>query len=628
MKYRDRSFSELKKAVARNNRSFNKKLLKKAYDFASEVHKNKKRLSGKPFITHSLNTAYLLAEQKVELETVCAGLLHDVLDENRELEPELRKQFGKEVSGLVAELKKLNEIEKKNIGIVSGNELSRILLAVSEDVRTVLVNLAASLENMRNMEQVPIKKTRKLAKAYLDVYVPMAHKLGLYEIEWLLTDLSFKALNPKAYDKIKKSIKEKRTERERKIKKIIKDLKKILEKNKIDAGIEGRPKSFASIYKKIKKSNKKMKEINDLLGIRIICENVVDCYRALGLIHHRFDSTGHFDDYISHPKPNKYQSLHTAVQINGSVVEVQIRTWEMHRNAEEGVASHWHYKKFAKDRYFDKKLTWAKQLLEWQRKFQNSEKLLKSMRIDFGKKEIFVFTPKKMLVVLPESSVPLDFAYSVHTEIGHKYEKAIVNKKGVPIDHRLENGDTVEILTSNKTNTKSQWLGIVKSPKAKTKIRRKLGLRLSGIKKKEKDKKGIKTTQDKNVRLAECCNPLPGDQITGYKTTKRKIVVHRKNCEETKKLNLKNKIEIGWGNKKNQYFTKLRVNAFDRPGLLTDLLNNIAKNKAAIISTEARVSKNNAAVCTFNLEISNSQQLEKILEKLRKTDSVNEVLRI
>ena len=393
-----------------------------------------------------------------------------------------------------------------------------------------------------------------------------------------------------------------------------------------DTTIEGRAKHFYAIYRKMSEQKKSFDEIYDLLGIRIICDSIKECYEVLGVVHSNYNVVSNkFTDYIANPKKNGYRSIHTVVEWHNMPLEVQIRTWDMHYENEAGFAAHWQYKHYAEDKYFDKKLTWAKQLVEWQRKTKAGRELIHSLKIDFGRNSIFVFTPKRQVIVLPERSTPVDFAFAVHSDLGYKCSKAKVNGKIVSLNHELENTDTVEIIPAKREQVKGQWLGFAKSAKALTKIRQRLGIK-TGKPAKEK-KQRFATTSDKAVRIAKCCNPLPGDEIVGFRTTKRKITIHRKECRNMQGLKRERRMPVGWGLSKKGYDARIKVHARDSPMLLPTILHVFDEAKVVINSTNAKANPNKTLTCTFNHRINNLDQLGNVIKKVERLPTVFRVER-
>jgi len=620
MEYKEIGLEDLILEINSYNPKTDSKSIKDAFELAVKKLGNKEK---EKFKKHLLSTAFVLAELKMDKDTIISALLHHALREGGITKEEIIDRFGKTVGEVVEEYMKITEIEKKNREKIDNKKLGKIILAAAKDIRTVIIKLAAQLSALRNQGVYLLDET-KTAKTVNEIYIPIAHKLGLDKIEWELQDLSFKNLNPVEYQKIKQLVGKKRMERQKETDDALKEIERILKEEKINATVYGRPKSFFGIYKKLKR--KPFNEIYDLIGIRIICEGVADCYKALSAIHSKYKHIPEkFHDYILKPKENNYKSIHTVIWRKSQPIEIQIRTWEMHEEAEGGLAAHWAYKEFKKDKDFDRKLSWARQLVEWENTAKNANRFFDSIKIDLGTEKIFVFTPKKEVIVLPEKSTPVDFAFAVHTDLGHRIQKAKVNGKIVPLNYLLESGDTVEIITGTVIQTKRQWLNFVKMEKAITKIKQKLGIRLAP-KKKKKEVVGKKTS-DKAVRIAQCCKPVPGDEIVGYRTTKRKITVHRKDCKNVENLDKGRRTDVAW-DVKGDYSVQIRVEAMDRPMLLRDVLEAMASTKSTIKSTNARVDKLNRVTCLFDVEIKNLEQLNEIIKRIKKIRTVQTVERI
>ncbi len=465
----------LLRRIEQYNPNANMKQIIKAYNFAEAAHEGQFRNSGEKFIIHPYNVAIILTELNMDTDTIVAGLLHDVLEDTDVTYDTLVQEFGQEVADLVEGVTKLRKLQYKTKQENQAENLRKMVLAMAKDIRVIIIKLADRLHNMRTLEYMSEEKKKEKAVETLEIYAPLAHRLGISKIKWELEDLSLRYLDPEGYYDLVDKISKRRKEREAYIQKIIKELDEKLEEMNISRDISGRPKSFYSIYKKMVYQNKSFEQIFDLMAIRVIVDTVKDCYGVLGIVHTMWKPIpGRFKDYIAMPKPNMYQSLHTTViGPEGEIFEVQIRTWDMHRTAEYGIAAHWKYKEGkVKTDNFDEKLTWLRQLLEWQKDLKDPTEFMETLKIDLFTDEVFVFTPKGDVINLPNGSTPIDFAYKVHTAVGNNCVGAKVDGRIVPLDYKLKNGNIVEILTSStSTGPSRDWLKIVKSSQAKNKIR-------------------------------------------------------------------------------------------------------------------------------------------------------------
>ena len=462
-----------------------------AYDFAESAHNGQMRLSGEPFIIHPLQTALLLADLKLDANTLAAALLHDVVEDNEDIEvADVEKKFGPEVARLVDGVTKLTNAElvtpgsatTPQAGHAQAETIRKMLMAMAVDIRVVLIKLADRLHNMQTIQHLPPEKRNEKAQETLDIYAPLAHRLGIWEIKWQLEDLAFQQLNPESYKSISTMLNTKRTEREDYVWKVQGILQGELETAGIRAEVTGRPKHIYSIHKKTLKyaeMTKSMDDIYDLFALRVLVDDLAGCYAALGVVHNKWRPLpGQFDDYIANPKDNLYQSIHTTVLCeDGNSVEVQIRTHDMHNVSEYGVAAHWLYKEGrAKDAQFDQKMTWLRQLLEWQRDVAEAEEFVESFKTDIFQNQVFVYTPAGDLKELPAGSTPLDFAFRIHSDLIFRCIGAKVNGKLVPLTYKLQNGDTVQVLTSNTVRSPSlDWLnqeaGYIRTASARARVR-------------------------------------------------------------------------------------------------------------------------------------------------------------
>jgi GTP diphosphokinase / guanosine-3',5'-bis(diphosphate) 3'-diphosphatase len=479
-------------------------LVQRAYNLASEAHRGQKRISGEPYINHCVAVAQILAELRVPPEVVAAGLLHDVVEDTEVTLDQIDRDFGREVAMLVDGVTKLtnlprvsrddqhaesklgdNGIDDEVAAPVLGRRpdmasetLRKTFLAMGDDVRVVLIKLADRLHNMRTLGHMPEQKRKRISQQTLDIFAPLANRLGIWQIKWELEDLAFRYVNPARYKEIAEQLAERRPDREQQIEAIVESLRKLFEENGLHVEITGRPKHIYSIYRKMREKGKAFELVRDVRAVRLIVPDVGGCYTTLGLIHtHWRPIPGEFDDYIAAPKDNFYQSLHTAViWDDGKPLEVQIRTPEMHQSAEYGIAAHWRYKEGTRrDKSYEERINWLRNMMEWRTDVHDATEFVESMRSDVFKDRVYVFTPRGDIIDMPAGSTPLDFAYHVHTDIGHRCRGARVNGKLVPLHYELHTGDQVEILTAKRGGPSRDWLnsnlGLVRTQRAKSKIR-------------------------------------------------------------------------------------------------------------------------------------------------------------
>lgn len=718
-------YGKLISRIKEYNPQCNFEEIEKAYNFAKSKHAGQTRVSGEPYIVHPLEVANILANIELDSTSIIAGLLHDIIEDTDCTLEQIQNEFGSEIALIVDGVTKLEKIPYTTKEEQQVENLRKMFLSMAKDIRVILIKLVDRIHNMRTLKYKTPEKQLEKARETLEIYAPLAHRLGMYKIKWELEDLSLRYIDPKGYYELVEKISKKRKEREAFIDDIIKTLKEKLEELKIEAAIEGRPKHFYSIYRKMKEQNKTIDQIYDLFAVRIIVNSIQDCYSALGLVHELYKPMpGRFKDYIGIPKPNMYQSLHTTLLgQEGIPFEIQIRTWEMHRTAEYGIAAHWKYKegKGQKDD-LDSKLVWLRQLLEWQKEMRDAKEFMETLKIDLFTDEVFIFTPKGDVISLPVKSTPIDFAYNIHSAIGNKMLGAKVNGKMVSLDYTLNNGDIVEILTSSNVHGPSlDWLKIVKSTQAKNKILqwfkkekreeniskgkdaiekelKRFGIILSQLPKgewlesvmkrygynsvddclasvgyggitalkvatkiaeefKKVDKSSApaeiivpetetKTARKKDkvpesgivvkgienclVRLSKCCNPLPGDEIMGYITRGRGVSVHRTDCTNIKEFESEKDriVEVNWYVMPNvSYNANLQIQAFDRNGLFVEISNTVTEAKATLRAINARTTKNKTAVMNLTIEIHDTEQLEKIIKKIKRVEGVYEVTR-
>ena len=456
------------------NPNVDEAFIRKGFEFAEEKHRGQKRNSGEDYIIHPYHVALILAEMNMDPATIVAGLLHDVVEDTDVTYEDVKELFGEEIANLVDGVTKLKKLSYQTKQEKQAENIRKMVLAMAKDIRVIIVKLADRLHNLRTLEYMNEAKKKEKALETIEIYAPLADRLGMSRIKWELEDLSLRYLDPDNYYKLVDMVNKRRTERMDFINRMIDRLQTALIDVNIKADIHGRPKNFYSIYKKMHFKGRAFDEIYDLSAIRVLVESINDCYAVLGVVHTLFKPIpGRFKDYIAMPKPNKYQSLHTTVMDDqGETFEVQIRTYDMHRTAEYGIAAHWKYKEGVnKTTSFDENLTWLRQLLEWQKDVNDPNDFMETLKIDFLADEVYVFTPNGDVINLPEGSTPIDFAYRVHTGVGNTCQGAKINGRIVPLHYHLKNGDIVEIITGSNAEPSLDWLNIVKSSQAKSKIR-------------------------------------------------------------------------------------------------------------------------------------------------------------
>lgn len=703
-------------------------LIQKAYDFAAQAHEGQTRKSGDAYILHPLAVAEILVNMQMDVTSIIAALLHDVVEDTSVTLETLREQFGDACAMLVDGVTKLDKIKFKSKEEHQNENYRKMFVAMAQDIRVILIKLADRLHNMRTLKFQSEENQRRISDETLEIYCPIAHRLGISAIKWEMEDIALRYLNPQQYYRIVNLMQQKRADREQFIENVIHNINEKLEENSIEGDISGRPKHIYSTYRKMTTQNKQFNEIYDLLAIRVIVNDIRDCYAALGIIHTLWKPMpGRFKDYIAMPKPNMYQSLHTTViGPNGEPLEVQIRTWEMHKTSEFGIAAHWAYKEgiIVPSGSFEDKMSWFREILELQNEAQDASEFMESLKMDFFSDLVYVFTPKGEVIELPAGSVPLDFAYRIHTEVGNRTIGAKVNSRIVPLDHRLKTGDIVEILTSKHSYGPSQdWVKIAQSSHAKSKIRqwfkkekreeniekgrdavereiKRLGIEPSevmtddnimrvakkfnfqdsedlfsavgfggitasqictrlteNIRKSQLADKAIqldstpkevvqppqkvsrsthgvriKGVDNLLVRFARCCNPVPGDPITGFITRGRGISVHRKDCnniihegrEDAERL-----IEVEWEKEvESNYSVQIEITGHDRRGLLNEVLQVVSESKTVISAVTGKSDRNKVALIHMTILIQNTDHLQFVVEKIKQVRDVYSVLRI
>ena len=697
--------------------------IRKAYELADEAHKEQKRVNGDPYILHPLAVAEILADMEIDTTTITASLLHDVVEDTEYMLEDIERIFGKEVAFLVDGVTKLNRLDYRTKEDRQVNSMRKMFLAMAKDIRVVVIKLADRLHNMRTLKYMRSEKQKRIAQETLEIYAPLAHRLGIFNIKWELEDLSFRYMEPDKYYDLVDQMKEKRKVREEIVNEAIDVLKKTLTESSISFEINGRPKHFYSIYKKMKKDNRDLSQIYDLYAIRVIVDTVQDCYGVLGIVHSLWKPLPYrFKDYIAMPKPNNYQSLHTTViGTRGQPVEIQIRTWDMHHIAEYGVAAHWRYKEgraSQKATGFDEKMGWLRNLLEWQ-DTSNPQEFVNALKLDAFSDEVFVFTPRGDVIDLPQGAIPIDFAYRIHTDVGHRCVGAKVNGKIVPLDYALKNGDIVEVITSKTGKPSLDWLKIVGSSESRSKIRnwfkkenreeniekgsaalekecKRLGhdwklvshsgriakvakqmnagteddllaavgyggfavntvlikllelhKELDRVDDEQNEKSLIEKLKPRKasghnhsgvlvkgesgllVRLSKCCSPVPGDPIIGFVTRGRGVSVHRADCPNVRlDEDVDRLIDVEWDYGMSESFeVNMEISAYDRTGMIADIMAALAEMKISITSINAKVSETKSVTIHLGISIKDLAQFEFVATKIRRLKDVYKVQR-
>ncbi|MBR9690740.1 bifunctional (p)ppGpp synthetase/guanosine-3',5'-bis(diphosphate) 3'-pyrophosphohydrolase [Candidatus Woesearchaeota archaeon] len=618
-----------------NDQARDYKLIKKAYDFAKKAHADQKRASGAAFVFHSLSVALILAQKRMDHETICAALLHDVVEDTKITIESLRKEFEEDIVNIVEGVTKVEKVRFTSADDYNAENLRKVLLATSKDARVMILKLADRLDNMKSLDSFREDKKKRIAEETLNIYAPIAHKLGMWGIKGDLEDLAMKYLMPKTYNKLTDEIHEKRDEREKRAKEIMKEIGEKIERMNMAVKISGRAKYFFSIYKKMMEKKKSLEEINDLVALRIIAKTIPDCYTILEIIKGLYTPLPeNFDDYIRNPKKNGYQSIHIDVKTeDNKILEIQIRTMEMHHQAEEGVAAHWRYKQTERDKKFDQKIGWLKQILEWKQE-SSAKEFVEDLKIDLFQDEVVVLTPKSDPLILPEDSTPIDFAYAVHTNIGNLCSKAEVNGKIVPLDYKLKSGDVCRIITQKNARPNRSWLNFVKTSKARSKIRSLLGIIM------DKDPKAIRTMSEldkidtnlvkyldydgkRNVKLSKCCHPQLQDSIIGFITKEGVLTVHKKDCPNVHSFDQNKAIPMKW-KQEDKTIKTLIISVQDRIGLIHDLLNAAVGTDNQILSINIKTVKLNLLI-TLKIKSEDGTKLQKFVESVSKISNINSV---
>ena len=706
------SFRHVRDSLARHYPQADLTALHDAFEFAQLAHRDQTRETGEPYVTHPLAAAQILADIGIDPVAVMAALLHDIPEDTDFTLNDLEERFGPEVAQLVDGVTKLSKFSTHSHEEQQAENIRKMFLAMADDIRVVLIKLADRLHNMRTLYALPSDKQARIARQTLEIYAPLAERLGIWSVKWELEDLAFKTLEPAAYRELARMLDTRRKSRESFIHRAIEELRPALARAGIEAELSGRPKHLYSIRKKMQRKGAEIGEIYDVYAIRVLVDEIKDCYAALGVVHSLWHPIpNQFDDYIAVPKPNLYQSLHTAViSIEGQPLEIQIRTHAMHQVSEVGIAAHWRYKEGSRaDREYDAKLAWLRQVMDWQRDVSDATEFVEGVKLDVFQDQVFVFTPKGEVKDLPAGATPLDFAYRIHTDIGHRCIGAKINNRLVPLDYRLKNGDIVEIVTTKGEHGPSRdWMNLVRTSHAREKIRQwfkrqerdenishgreslerelrrlartslgavgqdrileiarayrfdnlddfyaavgygaigapqvvsRLGVvddaqlalpptapptspsRQGGVR--------VKGVGDLLVRFGKCCHPIPGDPIIGFITRGKGVTVHLKNCQtvlgerETARL-----IDVEWeGQVQQTYPISVRIEAYDRTGLVADITQVVAENKVNIMSANVSVTPDRTATVRATLEVASVAQLARVMSRLEQLKDVISVQR-
>ena len=704
--------------------------IRKACVLAQTAHAGQTRASGEPYFHHVLSVANILAGLRLDFETIAAAILHDVLEDTPVTIEELETEFGDTVAKLVDGVTKMGQIQeyrgqskRSRKERAQAESLRKMFLAMVDDVRVVLIKLADRTHNMRTLHHLREEKRKRIARETMEIFAPLANRLGIWQIKWELEDLAFRYMEPELYKQIARMVDERRINREAYVEKVARQLQKELNNLGIEAEVVGRPKHIYSIYRKMKRKQVDFDQIYDVRAVRVLVDDVAGCYAALGIVHTLWRPIpGEFDDYIAAPKDNLYRSLHTAVVgPDGKTIEVQIRTYRMHQDAELGVAAHWRYKEGSKtDASFDRKIQWLRSLMEWKEDVVDAAEFVDQVKAEVFQDRVHVLTPQGDVVDLPYGSTPVDFAYYIHTEVGHRCRGAKVNGKIVPLNYQLKNGEQVEVLIAKRGGPSRDWLnpalGYMHTGRARSKVRhwfkyqnyeenvsqgrtilerelRRLGLSevnyeklahhfnfpkvddflaalgrgdiahpqmITGIndvieraESEENDEwqlpefsvsppavsgssTGVQVqgVGDLLTNLAQCCRPVPGDtEIVGYITRGRGVTIHRRDCANVLRLMERSPerlIAVDWGGAGNvtTYPVDVYIEAFDRPGLLHDIAGIVANQKINMSAVNTvTVRSENLARVTATLEVTDIDQLSRVLAMIEQLPNITEVRR-
>jgi GTP pyrophosphokinase len=704
---------DIEEEVLRHHPEADISLIKKAYIFSARAHEGQTRLSGEPYLSHPLEVAYILAQMGLGPVTVTCGLLHDTVEDTDTSLDELDEYFGEEVTDIVNGITKIGQLSFGDHLTQQAEYLRKMVLSMSHDIRVLLVKLADRVHNMRTLGYMEPAKQKRIAQETLDIYAPLAGRLGMFRIKAELEDLAFFYLEPEAYQQIQEGLARKKGEREKYVNEVCQLLQEKLKEHGLSGEVSGRLKHLYSIYRKLQAQQITLDELYDLLAFRIIVNTVAECYEALGVIHHYFRPVpGRLKDYIGMPKANLYQSIHTTViGAYGERLEVQIRTYEMHRVSEEGIAAHWTYKE--KRAYREKeaqRFAWLRQMVDLQRELKSPEELLEGVRLELYPEEVYVFTPQGEVKELPRGSTPVDFAYAIHTEVGNTCTGAKVNGRMVPLRYELQNGDAVEILTSPHQRPNRDWLKFVKTTKARSKIRQWLKasereqsialgrellereLRKHGLQKYLKEGEELKKVaqdlslvrpddlfeavghgkysagqvagrlqkiispaveeeapppepeitpekdlgpirikglQDLLTRLANCCQPIPGDNIVGYITRGKGVSIHRADCPYLARTESFRQIPAEWDGNQNQlYPANIQVVSLDKPGMLADITSALKMAEVNVTRASVETTADRRGIANFTIQVADQRHLDRVFAAIKRLKEVISVRRV
>lgn len=695
----------------------NEELLVKAYNYAEKAHANQKRASGEPYFIHPCAVADILIDLGLDTATIAAALLHDVIEDTDSTAEDIKVEFGDEVLGLVSSVTKLEKIVFKSKEDENAENFRKIFVAMAKDVRVIIIKLADRLHNMRSLNFLSHERQQRMANETLDIYAPLAGRLGISQIKCELEDLCLKYLDPEAYEYLLYNISERLSERQEFVNGIVEEIRALMKRDNVEGEVFGRPKHFYSIYKKMKNKGKTLDQIYDLTAVRVIVKDIKECYTVFGRIHEEWKPIpGRIKDYIATPKPNKYQSLHTTVMTRyGQPFEIQIRTEEMHRVAEFGIAAHWKYKEGKTEEAqnnFESRLAWLREVMEWEGDLKDSREFIDALKTELYSHELLVFTPRGKVVSLPPGATPVDFAYAIHSEVGNHCTGARVNSKIVPLTTILEVGDVVEIITSpNSKGPSRDWLKFVKSSSARAKIRqfyknelKEENIRIGQLKlEDEAKKKGYTLSailtdesfkriserfsfneQDEMfaavgygsisvnqilfklidfyrketpmaafevrggdggrtpggvlingqagmlVKFAGCCSPVPGDNIVGYTSRGRGVVVHRQDCSNIKGVEQNRLLSASWqvaAGAKARYNANISIRAADQGAAMSVVSLVVAEMKLSITAVNGRIDKNHDAILDASISLADISEVDSLIKKIKQDKRIYDVHR-